>query len=130
MMRVPLCAFVLLLSIVMDSQAAVVSDETLSVEKRLHQELSAEAVAGFSGQVLVARDGVVLLDSAIGWSDAAHTVPITKQTKFYVASITKSFTAVAILCLRDQGRLNLTDPACETPREPSLSSNCLLIRAE
>jgi len=58
----------------------------------------------------VAQGGSVIIDAAFGWSDTGHNVPITTHTKFYIASMTKSFTAIAVLRLRDQKKISLSAP--------------------
>jgi D-alanyl-D-alanine carboxypeptidase len=45
-----------------------------------------------------------------GYSDVAKQIPMTEDTQFRVASITKPFTSTAILQLRDAGKLRLNDP--------------------
>ncbi len=64
---------------------------------------------GFSGSVLVARRKEILLHKGYGWADRLHKFPVTADTKFYIASITKQFAAAAILKLQEQGRLSVTD---------------------
>ena len=66
----------------------------------------------FSGAVLVERDGRVLMQGGFGLADAARHLPDTATTRFRIGSLTKQFTAVAILQLQDEGRLRATDPAC------------------
>jgi len=63
-----------------------------------------------SGTVLVARNGEVLLSKAYGFANLEHQVPNTLDTKFRIWSLTKSFTAMAILMLKEQKRLKLEDP--------------------
>lgn len=63
---------------------------------------------GFRGAARVESGGEVLLDSAYGEDGAG--VPLTTETAFQIASISKSFTAVAVLLLVEQGRLSLNDP--------------------
>ena len=63
----------------------------------------------FAGVVLVTRHDTVLLHQAYGLADSEWAVPNSLDTKFAVASITKQFTAIAILQLVEQGRLQLTD---------------------
>lgn len=60
--------------------------------------------------MLVARGGRVLYTRAIGMADTEAQVPVTPETTFRIGSITKPFTAAAILKLRDQGVLDLRDP--------------------
>jgi CubicO group peptidase (beta-lactamase class C family) len=63
--------------------------------------------------VAVAHDGKVVLETAFGHADALAGVPLTPRHRFRVASHSKSFTAAAILKLREQGRLKLDDQAGE-----------------
>ncbi len=60
--------------------------------------------------VLVAQDGKVLVAKGYGYANVEHHVPITPQTRFRLASVTKSTTALAILQLQEAGRLSLEDP--------------------
>jgi CubicO group peptidase (beta-lactamase class C family) len=46
-----------------------------------------------------------------GYTDIEKKIRVTSQSLFRVASMSKSFTAMAILKLRDEGKLNLDDPA-------------------
>ena len=57
----------------------------------------------------VARGQETLLLQAYGRADAEKNVPLTPDTVIAVGSVTKQFTAAAILQLRDQGRLALDD---------------------
>ena len=63
----------------------------------------------FAGVVLVTRHDSVLLRQAYGLADAEWAVPNSLDTRFALASITKQFTAIAILQLAERGRLRLTD---------------------
>ncbi|MET7466972.1 serine hydrolase [Nonomuraea sp. NPDC005501] len=64
----------------------------------------------FSGAVLVARQGRRLFAKGYGHADHEHAVPNTPHTVFRIGSQTKTFTAIAILQLQEQGRLRVTDP--------------------
>jgi CubicO group peptidase (beta-lactamase class C family) len=66
----------------------------------------------FSGAVLVASHGQVLLRAGYGLADASHALPNTPETRFRLGSITKQFTAMAVLILQTRGALNVDDPAC------------------
>lgn len=63
----------------------------------------------FSGSVLVAKDREVLLSKGYGKANYELDVPNTPQTKFRIASITKQFTAMAIMQLQEKGLLNVED---------------------
>ena len=64
----------------------------------------------FMGSVLVARDGRVLLSRGYGFANLEWSIPNTPATKFRVGSVTKQFTAAAILLLEDRGKLRIEDP--------------------
>jgi CubicO group peptidase (beta-lactamase class C family) len=59
----------------------------------------------------IACKGEVALDIAFGWADQAAGEALTPRHRFRVASHSKSFTATAIMKLREQGRLKLDDTA-------------------
>ena len=63
----------------------------------------------FMGAVRVSRRGVVLIDRAYGFANAEWHVPSTPQTKFRIGSISKEFTAAAILLLEEGGMLRVED---------------------
>lgn len=63
----------------------------------------------FSGSVLVARHGELLHISHYGRANLGEAKPIDADTRFKIGSLTQQFTAVAILQLRDAGKLQLDD---------------------
>lgn len=66
----------------------------------------------FSGSVLVAVKGKVVLAKGYGFADAAQGRPNTIDTAFRIGSITKQFTALAILELQEAGKLAVHDTLC------------------
>lgn len=66
----------------------------------------------FRGAVEVRRGTDVLLRKGYGPADVESGAPITPDTRFEVGSITKQFTAVAVLRLQEQGKLRVTEPVC------------------
>jgi CubicO group peptidase (beta-lactamase class C family) len=66
----------------------------------------------FSGTVLVARGGRVVLDAGYGLADRATRAPNRPGTIFQVGSVTKQFTSMAIAILAAAGRLRLDGRAC------------------
>ena len=66
-------------------------------------------VPGMAWGVIV--DGTLVHTGTFGVQDTTTQAPVTPDTVFRIASMTKSFTAVAILSLRDAGKLSLDDPA-------------------
>ncbi|MCF7886690.1 MAG: serine hydrolase [Candidatus Marinimicrobia bacterium] len=63
----------------------------------------------FSGSVLVARDGEIIINKGYGMSNYEYDIPNGSHTKFRIASITKTFTAMAIMMLEKQNRLSTND---------------------
>ncbi len=59
---------------------------------------------------LVSRDGKIIYEKAVGLADLEHHIAATPATKFRIGSITKQFTAAAILRLAEDGKLALDDP--------------------
>jgi CubicO group peptidase (beta-lactamase class C family) len=66
----------------------------------------------FTGAVLVARHGEVLLSQGYGLADRDKNLPNTPQTKYRLGSITKQFTAMAMFMLQAQDKLKVQDPVC------------------
>src|SRR4051812_21897245 len=63
----------------------------------------------FSGCVLLARDGAASLERCYGMANYELQTPNTPRTRFHIASVSKSFTAAAILLLEQQGKLKVED---------------------
>ncbi|MDQ6418146.1 serine hydrolase domain-containing protein [Paenibacillus sp. LHD-117] len=63
----------------------------------------------FSGTILVARKGELLFREAYGHASLEHDVPNRPETKFGIWSITKSFTALSVAMLAEEGKLKLDD---------------------
>lgn len=66
--------------------------------------------SGFSGAVLVANGEKILLNKGYGYARAATKIPNDTNTVFELGSITKQFTAMGILILKERGLLDLNDP--------------------
>lgn len=64
----------------------------------------------FMGTVLVARGDQVLLSKGYGFANLEWNVPNTPSTRFRLGSITKQFTAAAIVLLAERGQLAFEDP--------------------
>lgn len=72
--------------------------------------LDAMRDSGFAGAVVIAERGRIALAKGYGLADRAHAVPATPRTLFHLGSVTKQFTAAAILRLEMEGRLDVRDP--------------------
>lgn len=76
---------------------------------RINAYLTASVAHGFSGAVLVARDGEVLLSQGFGLGDRARAVPVATNTIFNIGAISQTFTVLALLKLVEEGKLALSD---------------------
>ena len=81
--------------------------DAAAVVPELLEEVTPDDAPGIA--VLVVRDGKVLFSKGFGIADLSHDVPITTTSKFRIGSVTKQFTAAAILKLQEEGRLNVND---------------------
>lgn len=64
----------------------------------------------FSGAVLLAKDDQIIFRKGIGMADDEQKIPVQATTAFRIASLTKSFTAMALMQLEETGKLSLDDP--------------------
>jgi CubicO group peptidase (beta-lactamase class C family) len=82
----------------------------------------------------IVMDGKLIHTRALGMADLERKLPVSASTEFRIASMTKSFVAMAALKLRDQGKLALDDPASKYLPElrkvglPTTDSTPLTIR--
>jgi len=92
---------------------------SLSRERTAGDELQAAADAflkpyvdsrNFSGSVLIASGDEILVDSGYGPASIEHSVVNTPKTRFRIGSISKTFTAAAIMLLQEGGSLRIDDP--------------------
>jgi CubicO group peptidase (beta-lactamase class C family) len=95
-------AFALLLVAVLPAYTAAGPENNNAWESAVQS--SVQEVA-FHGVVLIEKDYNVVLNEAVSTSD----FPVTSETRYWIASISKSFTAVLIFRLRDEGVLSLQD---------------------
>lgn len=93
-------------------------DETSEVNKARIQELidstitrrfSASPPYNFNGSVLVSKNDTILYKKSKGYSNFEILKPINDTTLFLLASCSKQFTALAIMMLQEEGKLNILD---------------------
>ncbi len=77
---------------------------------KIERYLAKATENGYSGSVLIALNGNVLLKKGYGLADSKNNIPFTADTIFDIGSITKQFTAACILKLEMQGKLSVQDP--------------------
>ncbi len=80
-------------------------------KKTKMQNLAREAheKGGFNGAWLYAEHGEIVSKGAVGWRDPEGTQPITEETVFQLASVSKQFTATAVMLAIRQGFFSLDD---------------------
>jgi len=79
------------------------------IDRIVQEFTTANHVPGAAWGVVI--DGELAHAGVTGYRDVPSKAPVTKDSVFRIASMTKSFTAIAILKLRDEGKLSLDDPA-------------------
>ncbi|NRB59278.1 MAG: serine hydrolase [Winogradskyella sp.] len=91
------------------SFSAFTQDRKTELFHKIDTYLESSTKNGFSGTVLVAIKGEVILSKGYGWADRENKIPNSPSTVFNIGSITKQFTASAILKLVEQGKLKTSD---------------------
>jgi CubicO group peptidase (beta-lactamase class C family) len=77
----------------------------------MEQQIAKHEIAG-AVTLVVAKDRVLHLE-ATGLADVASKRPMTPDTLFWIASMTKPVTGAALLMLQDEGKLSVTDPVAK-----------------
>lgn len=85
-----------------------------NMNKELKKLLEAHFSAVFHSDepgaaVVLVKDGKKVYEQCFGWADSDTRAPVTPNTNFCIASVSKQFAAVAILQLAEQGKLSLND---------------------
>jgi CubicO group peptidase (beta-lactamase class C family) len=93
-------------------RSAIPTDSEISARVDAYAQAQVR-VNGFSGSLLVARQGKPLVAKGYGWANAEWEIPNTPSTKFRIGSITKQFTSMVMLQLQQQGKLKVQDPLCQ-----------------
>jgi len=84
---------------------------------------------GFSGSMLVAKNGQIIFEKYSGFEDQAHKDSVNEHSAFHLASVSKTFTAMAILKLWENGQLNINDEVSKYLtgfNYPGVTIKCLL----
>ena len=86
------------------------SQKNSDISKQLDQFLQGQAeYFRFNGNVLIAENGKTIFQHSFGMADFDSNRPLNDSSVFELASVSKQFTATAILLLKDKGKLKLTD---------------------
>ncbi|MBM7633153.1 serine hydrolase domain-containing protein [Geomicrobium sediminis] len=81
------------------------------LEAYIQSQMHAYAIPGAS--IAVSKNSQLVYSQGFGYRDLDQKLPVTKDTIFGVASITKSFTALAIMHMHDQKQLSIEDPVVQ-----------------
>lgn len=73
----------------------------------LFREYNTRSTTGVS--VMVIKDSQIIYNRSFGLADVAHKLPATPHTNYRLASLSKPFSAMAVMMLRDEGKLSLDD---------------------
>ncbi len=88
--------------------ALAAEPENPAIRAAIEKFIDAQDISG-AVTVVATKEKFLAVDT-IGWADIAKKKPMEPDTLFWVASMTKPFTAVSILMLQDEGKLKLSDP--------------------
>ena len=99
-----------LFSITLISTSNLYSQNNKKLDSEIASFLDTLRPETFSGVILVAKNDNIIEERTYGYSIIENEVKIDEKTKFHIASITKSFTAVGILKLYEQGKVELNKP--------------------
>ena len=106
------CAFVLaatvLASVIAHAEASLAPDLRANIDNLVQQVLTKTAVP--SASVAVVQNGQIVYVHAYGYARLAPRLPARAEMRYSVGSISKQFTATAILMLAEEGKLSLDDP--------------------
>jgi len=78
--------------------------------RKLEAYMTRASASGFTGALLVARNGQVLLENGYGWANRERKIPFTREAVFDIGSFTKVITRIAILQLAEKRKIGLDDP--------------------
>jgi CubicO group peptidase (beta-lactamase class C family) len=101
------------------------TDPSLAVDALF---LDGRSGAAPGAAVIVIQEGKILKKAGYGMADLERGVPIETDTAFRLASVSKQFTAMAIMLLEEEGRLGFDDPVARFLPELSRFGNDLTIR--
>ena len=98
----------LLASLAIGASAARAETPIEAFERQVDADRNALGIPGLS--IAVIQDGEVLSARGFGFADIEHRIPATADTLYHLASVTKTFTAILVLRLVEQGKLDLDEP--------------------
>lgn len=107
--KVPAVLLILALLVTAQPLAAQPHDQAIAQARALAKQWMAER--GYVGlSIAVGIQGEIVWSEGFGYADLEQQVPVTRETKFRVGSVSKSLTAAALGLLYEQGKLDLDAP--------------------
>jgi CubicO group peptidase (beta-lactamase class C family) len=107
-MRIRLAVFLTVIFLPLSFALAQTTASLDSIPARMHDMIVANEVPG-AVTVVATRDSVLRMD-AQGWADPEHKSFMRVDSIFWIASMSKPITAIAVLMLMEDGKLSLDDP--------------------
>jgi CubicO group peptidase (beta-lactamase class C family) len=101
-LRVNACIFL--------SSGVLMAQNTSAQLDKLFLEVNTDPGYHFNGAVLVADGDKIIYQNAIGYADLSNQQKNSIQTRFQLASLSKVFTAIAVMQLAEKGSIQLNDP--------------------
>ena len=95
-----------------DEPAPQASERTAHLVETFERQVEADRNAlGIPGlSMVVIKDGDVVSARGLGYADVERRIPATPDTLYHLASVTKTFTAILVLKLVEEGKLDLDEP--------------------
>lgn len=116
-MQRPRPLLVLVLLVVASFSPSSVFSQTDSVDEYIQAEMKKRLIPGLA--LVVIQNGEIVKMKGYGYANLEHNVPVTPDTVFELASVTKQFTATAIMLLVEEGKIKLDDPINQyLPKSP------------
>ena len=78
-----------------------------AIEQKVDARRKELGIPGMS--LAIVKDGEIIFAKGFGYKDFSKQIPVTADTQFAIGSATKAFTALSILMLQEEGKLNLDD---------------------
>ncbi len=96
---------------VLFASAAVAADNRAEALALIDAKMADVVPKGFGGAILIEQKGEMILSRGYGFADRENKIPFRPETVAQIGSITKSMTALAILTLAREGKIDLEKPA-------------------
>jgi CubicO group peptidase (beta-lactamase class C family) len=93
------------------AEVGLSEDSLWRFKERLYSRVVARHLIG--GEILVIKNGHVVLHQALGWADRERLIPLERNSIYRIASMTKPIAGTAALMLVEEGRLGLDDPVAD-----------------